>query len=128
MSWTPENDEQIRKYEERQAELQRAHQHNCIDDRENCDNIHPNIERMVCVSPSIYRDQELKPPQWRNWILAPKVCIAYINQHNLKLEAFNLSQAFAQMNSNAKLNVVHNIIEHCLNDDERSMLFSDLTK
>lgn len=126
MTWTPEEDEARRKREEHQAEVLLAYAHDCINDRVNCDTIHPNTERMVFAQPSIERNQERKPPNWRNWLLSPKVGIQYINQHTLRLESFNLSEAFAQMNSNGKLNVIHLIIEHCLSNDERSMLFSDL--
>jgi len=128
MSWEEEEAKEkfMEAYAAKQKELQMAHTHNCIVDRANCDSLHPNYERIVNVAPATMRNQEVKPRAYRNWLLNPKVSIGYVNVHTLKYEAFNLSQVFDQMCTNAKLNVVHNIIENCLNDDERSLLFSDL--
>lgn len=111
---------------ERADEIKRMVEHNCMGDRENCDNIHPNTEKMISPVPPHYRPQDKKPAAWRNWVMSPKVGIFYMNQHTLKFELFNVSEAFAQMSTNGKLNVIHNIVQNCLDDNERSMFFSDL--
>lgn len=116
------------KNEEIRREIHISHHHDCVNDRENCDKHHPNFERCVLASPSISRSQSLKPPGWRNWMLKPKSVITYFNRFTLQMENFNLSEVFSQMNSNGRLNVVHNIIENCLDSNERSLLFSDLKK
>lgn len=112
---------------EHQNEIKRAQAHDCIKDRENCDEIHPNIAGFTITWPSIARPNQNHPSSYRNWILDPKALIGYTNRHTLKSESFNVSEAFLQMGTNGRLNVVHNIIEYCLDDDERSMLFADLT-
>lgn len=115
-----EQDDEIRK------EYENSLSHDCANDRENCDTLHPNAQRVVMVEPPIVRSQQLLSPNWRNWMLKPKVVLGYYNPITLRSEAFNLSEVFAQMSSNAKLNVVHTIIANCLDDNERSLLFADL--
>lgn len=116
------NEKKYEMYEE----FQRSVAHDCHNDRENCDTIHPNCEKMLLAITPLCREQQTKPPSWRNWLLTPKTVIGYVNQHTLKYEAFNLSEAFAQMSTNGKLNVINNIIANCLDDDERSLFFSDI--
>ena len=111
---------------ERADEAKRAQEHNCVDDRANCDAIHPNIAGFTFVGARETRPYQAHPPEWRNWILDAKVVMSYFNRHSLTMERFNVTEAFSQMSTNGKLNTVHSIIERCLDDNERSMLFSDL--
>jgi len=110
--------------------MKRAQMHDCFKDPEGCDVVHPNIIAKPCIARSSisYRSQEIHPPKWREWFLKPKVVLQYFNQHTLRAEIFNLSEAFAQMSTNGKLNIVHNILENCLDDEERSMLYSDISE
>jgi hypothetical protein len=109
-----------------QEELQRSNAHDCIGDRKNCDTIHPNFEKCILGITPLRRPQDKKPPSWRKWMLKPKACIGYYNQHTMRYEAFNVSQAFDQMSTNGKLNVLNTIIYTCLDDNERSLFFTDM--
>jgi hypothetical protein len=114
-----------KKYEMHE-EHKRAVEHDCVNHRDECDEIHPNLTGPINVlHPKEFRPQ-FHPRPWRNWLLEPKVVLSYFNQYNLRMEVFNLSQAFGQMDSNAKLNLFNTMYEHLLDEDEKSFFLSDI--
>ena len=83
------------KHYEHMEELKLARLHDCENDRENCDKVHPNIvARVVRASIPIPRNQDKHPPKWRDWLLEPKVSIGYMNRHTLEYKGFNLMIGF----------------------------------
>ena len=106
------------------AEQERCTAHDCIGDAENCDNVHPNIAKNVIAPIPMICKPEPHPKNWRKWFQTPKTILWYTNQHNLKIQAFNLTEAFNQMTSSAKLNVISGIFHNLLSDDEKSLFLS----
>lgn len=108
-------------------EQKRAMKHDCINESAECDTVHPNIAKNIIAQPpkALCRYQP-HPKDWRKWLQTPKVSMMYLNQHTLKMEAFNLSEAFNQMSTSAKLNVFNSMFTHLLDDDEKSLFLSDI--
>lgn len=109
-------------------EQKRCNEHDCINDAHECDTVHPNVAKNVMHGPPTnhIRKAVVHPKSWRGWLQAPKVPLWYFNKHSMRMECFNLSEAFYQMSSNAKLNVLHCVYENLLDENEKSLFLSDM--
>jgi len=115
-----------KKYE-MQEEAKKAASHDCQNHRDECDMVHPSIAKNVLAQMSQGRRRpQPHPKKWRNWLLTPKVCIWYMNQHTMQMQAFNMTEAFAQMSGSAKLNVFNHMFENLLDENEKSLFLSDV--
>ncbi len=108
-------------------EQKRCAEHDCVNEGDECDFVHPNIAKNVfTVLPKDLVRKQPHPKQWREWLQKPKAVLYYTNQHTLKMEAFNMSEVFNQMSTSAKLNVFNNMYINLLDQDEKSLFLSDI--
>lgn len=108
-------------------EQKRCNEHNCYNNASECDIVHPNIAKnLMAILPQNKLRHQPHPKNWRAWLQNPKVLVHYMNQHNLRMEVFNMTEAFNQMSTSAKLNIFNNMFLHLLDDDEKSLFMSDL--
>lgn len=114
------------KYSEME-EFHRMSKHDCVNNRDECDIEHPNFAKTALATPpcGLVRHQR-SPKTWRNYLMAPKVIINYYDKMTMSMKFFNASEAFEQMGTNGKLNVMHNMYFNLLDDMEKSLFIGDI--
>lgn len=115
-------------YEEFQRQQQIMIEHDCDANPDECGVLHPLACKIGSYKPMTKVTDQYFPDKWRRWLMAPKVAVQYYDKHEMTGKSFNLSEAFEQMCTKQKVEVIVQQFLYLLDSEEKSLFLATILR